>query len=197
MVRDQDPAPRAPARSSRSWCDPRPSGRRSRTGACLTVMLAVAVVALGFPRGLPASDGTSPLPPPPPAGPAEPLCILGSDMRVHRFKVEIADDDLTRQRGLMFRRELARDRGMLFWYGSERPVRMWMKNTFIPLDMLFIDRAGRVVSIAERTEPRSERIIHSGRLASAVLELSAGEVAARRLAVGNRVLHRYFEEPCP
>ena len=77
------------------------------------------------------------------------------------FSVEVMRDDQQRARGLMFRRSLGADRGMLFDFKVEQPVMMWMKNTYIPLDMIFIARDGKIVSIAENTEPLSERTIPS------------------------------------
>jgi uncharacterized membrane protein (UPF0127 family) len=110
----------------------------------------------------------------------------------HRFSVEVMRDDAQRARGLMFRRYLPADRGMLFDFKREEPISMWMKNTFISLDMIFADRTGRIVSIAQDTEPLSERIIPSGEPAYAVLEVNAG--TARRLGIkpGDRLRHPMF-----
>lgn len=111
---------------------------------------------------------------------------------LHRFAVEVMRTEPQRQRGLMFRRSLPRDRGMLFTFESERPITMWMKNTFLPLDMIFIAREGRVVGLAENTEPLSERIISSGAAAFGVLELNAGAAAEIGLKVGDKVRHPVF-----
>jgi len=110
----------------------------------------------------------------------------------HRFSVEVMRDDAQRARGLMFRRYLPADRGMLFDFKREEPISMWMKNTFISLDMIFADRTGRILSIAQDTEPLSERIIPSGGPAYAVLEVNAG--TARRLGIkpGDRLRHPMF-----
>lgn len=111
----------------------------------------------------------------------------------HRFAVEVMRNDEDRARGLMFRRFLPADRGMLFDFTREEPVMMWMKNTFIPLDMIFIARDGSIVSIAENTEPMSERTIPSGRPALAVLEVNAGTAARLGLKAGDRVEHALFK----
>jgi uncharacterized membrane protein (UPF0127 family) len=112
----------------------------------------------------------------------------------HEFKVEIADTPKTRARGLMFRKSMAADRGMLFDFKVERPVSMWMKNTYLALDMVFIGRDGRVVGVAADAEPLSERIISSPAPAYAVLELNAGAARQISLAPGDQVRHRMFKQ---
>ena len=107
----------------------------------------------------------------------------------HRFRVELALTPLERSQGLMFRETLEADAGMLFVYEAERPVTMWMKNTLIPLDMLFLARDGTVLSLAENAVPLSEAVISSGLPAKAVLELPGGTVARLGLAPGDQVLH--------
>ncbi len=104
-----------------------------------------------------------------------------------RFTVEVARTVDQRQRGLMYRTELARDGGMLFVFDQPGEVRMWMKNTLIPLDMLFIEEDGRILSIARRTTPLSEKTIASGGPVSAVLELAAGTAERLGIAPGDRV----------
>lgn len=110
----------------------------------------------------------------------------------HRFAVEVALTPVQRERGLMFRAELPPDGGMLFVHEEERVVHMWMKNTLIPLDMLFLAADGTIVRIAAETEPLSTRIISSGDPAKGVLELKGG--TARRLGIvpGDRVVHPAF-----
>lgn len=106
---------------------------------------------------------------------------------VHRFSVEVARTPRQQAQGLMFRRRLDPGTGMLFVHRREAMRSMWMKNTFVPLDMLFIDRAGRIVHVVERAPPLSTASIPSRRPAAAVLELNAG--TAQRLGVrpGDRV----------
>lgn len=92
----------------------------------------------------------------------------------------------------MYRRRLGRDAGMLFIYRPPEQVAMWMKNTLIPLDMLFIAADGRIVKIVQRTVPRSLESIPAGQPVSAVLELNGGTSARLKLAVGDRILHPAF-----
>lgn len=108
---------------------------------------------------------------------------------VHSFEIEIATNDEQRARGLMFRNEMAADAGMLFLYRRDRVLTMWMANTYLPLDMLFIGSDGRIVRIAENTIPLSRTTISSRNRARAVLELNAG--TARRLGInaGDRVVY--------
>jgi uncharacterized membrane protein (UPF0127 family) len=107
----------------------------------------------------------------------------------HTIRAEIADTAAKRELGLMFRRSLPEDQGMLFLFGAERVIEMWMKNTHISLDMIFIASNGTVVSIAKNTEPFSESIISSGSPASAVLEVNAGVAHRLSLKVGDKVIH--------
>ncbi|MEW6487492.1 MAG: DUF192 domain-containing protein [Thermodesulfobacteriota bacterium] len=110
----------------------------------------------------------------------------------YRFAVEVAATPLHRERGFMFRTELAPDAGMLFVHEAEREVAMWMKNTLIPLDMLFLAADGTIVRIEESTEPLSLRTISSGAPVKGVLELPGG--TSRRLGIvpGDRVVHSAF-----
>jgi hypothetical protein len=110
----------------------------------------------------------------------------------HAFMVEVARTDEQRARGLMFRQSMPIDRGMLFDFKTEQPVMMWMRNTYISLDMIFITRDGVVINIAENTEPLSERTIPSARPAFAVLELNAGVTRKIGLKPGDRINHPLF-----
>ncbi len=112
----------------------------------------------------------------------------------HPLFVEVMRTEAERERGLMFRRSLPQDHGMLFDFDAERPVQMWMKNTFIPLDMIFISRSGKVVGLAENTEPLSERIISSGAPAAGVIEVNAGAAARIGLKIGDRIRHPLFSK---
>jgi hypothetical protein len=125
-------------------------------------------------------------------GALESLSIVTASGR-HDFSVEVMRTDAGRERGLMFRRYLPRDRGMLFDFGVEQPIMMWMKNTYLPLDMIFIARTGRVIGIAADTEPLSETIIRSEAPAYAVLEVNAGTAARIGLKIGDRVRHPMFQ----
>lgn len=106
------------------------------------------------------------------------------------FTVEVAVDSLQRQQGLMFRKNMASNAGMLFDFGSSRDVAMWMKNTLIPLDMLFIDDKGVVRHIHEGAKPHDETPLPSGGPVKFVLELNGGAVKTHNIAVGNQVLSR-------
>lgn len=111
---------------------------------------------------------------------------------VRHFSVEVMRTDAEREKGLMFRRFLPADRGMLFDFKSEQPVMMWMKNTYLPLDMIFIRRDGTISHIAENAEPLSERIIPSGGPAFAVLEVNAGTARKLGIAPGDKVVNAMF-----
>lgn len=113
---------------------------------------------------------------------------------VHIFSVEMATTEEEKQKGLMYRRELADGKGMLFDFSPEQQISMWMKNTYISLDMIFIRADGRILRIAENTEPESTRVISSGGLARAVLEVPAGTAQKYGIAPGDRVSHPLFSK---
>lgn len=118
--------------------------------------------------------------------------VVTADGRHHRFTVEVATTPEQLAQGLMYRRKMAADAGMLFDFRMERPVSMWMRNTLMPLDMLFIAKDGKVVGFKERAVPGSEEIISAPGMIRAVLELNGGTVARLGLAVGDRVVHPIF-----
>jgi len=109
------------------------------------------------------------------------------------FSIEIADDPAEQARGLMYRPALPADAGMLFVYDRPSPASFWMRNTMIPLDMIFIDDTGRVESIAERTDPYSERVSSSQGDVRAVLEINGGLSRALGIGPGDQVIHPAFE----
>ena len=111
---------------------------------------------------------------------------------IHEFSVELASNDAEREKGLMYRRFMPPDRGMLFDFKREEPVMFWMKNTYIPLDMIFISRAGVVTNIAANAEPLSERLIPSGGPCYGVLELNGGAAASISVRPGDKVRHPIF-----
>jgi hypothetical protein len=123
--------------------------------------------------------------------PVEPLTITTAS-GPHVFSAEVMRTDEQRARGLMFRRYMPADRGMLFDFKEEQPVMMWMKNTYLPLDMVFIARNGTVINVAENTEPMSERTIPSAGPAYAVLEVNAGTAKRIGLKRGDKVSHALF-----
>ncbi|MEM6625870.1 MAG: DUF192 domain-containing protein [Pseudomonadota bacterium] len=110
----------------------------------------------------------------------------------HTFRVEIADDPEETSRGLMNRETLAADAGMLFDFGAPREANMWMKNTLISLDMLFLAPDGEVLAIAERARPGSLRRINPGVPVKGVLEINGGLSAELNLKPGDVVEHRIF-----
>ena len=116
-----------------------------------------------------------------------PLTIETSAGLSLAFRVELARTEAERAQGLMYREKLAPDAGMLFVYPTDRPVAFWMKNTLIPLDMLFIKRDGTILSIAERAVPLSEVTISSGGPVAAVLEVNGGTVSHLGIRPGDRV----------
>jgi hypothetical protein len=117
----------------------------------------------------------------------EGLEIHRQDGRILKFVVEIATDNAEREQGLMNRRAMKTDRGMLFDFGTSRPVYMWMKNTYLPLDMLFISDAGKITHIRANTLPLSEDIIDSHGLVRFVLEINSGISDTLGIKVGDTV----------
>ena len=144
----------------------------------LVVIAALAIVGLYKPAA---------------AAEFQPLEIV-TKSGVRMFSVEIAKTDEERATGLMYRKELADGRGMLFDFTPEQQVSMWMKNTFVSLDMVFITGDGRVLRIAENTEPQSLKIISSGGPARAVLEVVAGTAKKYGIAPGDQVVHPLFKK---
>jgi len=125
---------------------------------------------------------------------AEPQTLeIVSRSGVHVFAVELAATPEARARGLMFRKELPEGRGMLFDFRPDQEVSMWMRNTYISLDMIFIRPDGRILRIVENTEPLSERIIPSQGRVRAVLEVAAGTARRLGIAPGDRVAHPLFD----
>lgn len=110
----------------------------------------------------------------------------------HRFTVELAVSPAEIQRGLMFRESLADDAGMLFFYQQCRLAQFWMKNTLIPLDMIFIEADGRIARITAMAEPQSLEIRASGVPVNGVLEIAGGRAAALGIAPGDHVRHPLF-----
>ncbi|WGF89348.1 DUF192 domain-containing protein [Marinivivus vitaminiproducens] len=124
--------------------------------------------------------------------------LLETQSGQHALSVELAVTREQRAQGLMFRRALAPDAGMLFDFGRTGPVGMWMRNTYIPLDMLFLDETGHVTQIASDTEPFSEAVIAADRPVRGVLEVPAGTAARLSVEPGDRLVHPLFGgDPAP
>ena len=154
--------------------------RRGLLGALTGLVLLAACAGAGAPRDAKGD-------------PLEPLTITTSSGE-HRFMVEIADDDAERQRGLMFRDPLADDRGMLFQFPDVAERGFWMHNTPSPLDIIYIDPRGRIVSIAKNATPQSDAVLPSNGPASGVLELRAGRTDEIGAKAGDQVRHPFFAE---
>lgn len=112
---------------------------------------------------------------------------IASDGTVNQFTVEVAETDRQRAKGLMFRETMAADHGMLFIFEGEGERYFWMKNTPLPLDIIYISRAGAIVSIAADTTPYSEKVIPSNGAAKYVLELNAGTAQKLGISAGDTV----------
>jgi uncharacterized membrane protein (UPF0127 family) len=128
-----------------------------------------------------ASDATLPVHP-------EPL-VVETKGGERSFTIEVADDPAERERGLMFRESMADDHGMLFVFERERDVGFWMKNTPMPLDLIFISGEGTIKAI-RRGQPFSESLITAGLPVRFVLELKAGTALANGIATGDKVRHK-------
>ena len=111
---------------------------------------------------------------------------------IYDFDIELALDDSHRQYGLMFRTSLPEMNGMLFIYDDKKRISMWMKNTFIPLDILFITEDGQIMRIAKSQQPRSLSLIRSGGEAKAVLELNGGLTDKLNIEVGDEIIYPVF-----
>jgi uncharacterized membrane protein (UPF0127 family) len=123
--------------------------------------------------------------------PTSELTIVSSTGR-HRFKVEVAETPAQMTQGLMFRRSLAPDAGMLFDYKKPTAAAMWMRNTLIPLDMLFVDTHGRIVNIHQRAVPQSLDVIAAAAPVRAVIELNGGTAERLGIEPGDQVVHPIF-----
>src|SRR5512137_809727 len=121
------------------------------------------------------------------ASPGGPRIVLESGGKSHVVKVELADTDPKRERGLMFRKELPDGQGMLFLFDEEREHTFWMKDTLIPLDLIFVDGAGRVTGIVARARPLTLEPRRGGGMSRVVLEVPGGWAAANGVKVGDRM----------
>jgi len=118
--------------------------------------------------------------------------VVTTDQGDITFATEIATSDETRSRGLMFRRSMGEREAMMFYWQDPRVVSMWMRNTYIPLDMLFVAADGIVVHVESNTVPHSLDVISAGREVSAVMEIVAGSAAKLGIKPGTRLIHRFF-----
>lgn len=158
-------------------------GKRAWVFARLMAVLAVGLLPV---MTLAAEDGA--------AGGAGPACRpdtvhLRGAWGEARFAVTVADDRRERARGLMNVESMPRGAGMLFVYERPQPARFWMKNTLIPLDMLFADATGTVRRIKHQAEPGSERLIPGGDAVQYVLEINGGLARTFGIAEGSQMRH--------
>jgi uncharacterized protein len=158
-------------------CSRRPDPNRIR-GFAVAVALAVAWLMAPLPAGSTEQQTLE----------------IVSKSGVHVFSVELAITDEERQKGLMFRRSLPESTGMLFDFKRDQDISMWMRNTYVSLDMIFIRADGRIQRIAENTETESDRIIPSGGPVRAVLEVVAGTAKKFGIAAGDRVASPIFRK---
>ena len=121
------------------------------------------------------------------------LSIITSNGSRHNFLVEVARTEEEKKIGLMFRKTLAKNAGMLFLYKREALRLMWMKNTFIPLDILFIDKKGVIKRVVKRTVPHSLATISSRQSVLAVLELRGGITSSLDIKKGDRIEYPAFK----
>lgn len=116
-----------------------------------------------------------------------PLSILSKDEKRHDFQVLVAKDSISQARGLMFKKKISDDFGMLFDFGEEKEVKMWMKNTYISLDMLFINDLKEIVFIVKETEPLSLKIISAPKKVRYVLEIKGGISSRLGIDPGDKI----------
>ena len=162
-------------------------GRAAASLLALTVLFALHDVPLyASPRVIEARPLQS--------FPRERIAVETRSARRHVFDAWRADTDDTRAQGLMFVEHLAPEQAMIFIYDPPRNVSMWMRNTYVPLDMLFADRAGCIVKVAANATPLSLDTIPAGKPVVYVVEIPAGTAAARGITVGDRVV-RFEADP--
>ncbi len=151
-----------------------------RVAWVLSVLLLVAGIGM-FPHPSEAADKR------------EKLVVLSASGPVS-FMVEVARNSEDRAKGLMYRKSMPMEHGMLFDFEHEQLIMMWMKNTFLPLDMLFIQKNGRILKIVRKTKPLSLEVIESGGRVRAVLEVNGGVADLRGIKRGDLVLHPIFKK---
>lgn len=121
--------------------------------------------------------------------------IIQTKNSAEKYNIKLAISEAEQEYGLMYRKELPENYGMLFIANPPQVMKMWMKNTLIPLDMLFIDNAGKIIYIAENTNPASLDIISAGEVKSkAVLEISGGQAEKKNIKIGDKIIYKAFEK---
>lgn len=118
--------------------------------------------------------------------------IIETQEGIHSFIMELALNDAAQETGLMHRTSLGENEGMLFVFETPRIITMWMKDTPISLDMLFIDETGKIIDITTHAKPNSLEYITPSLLTKGVIEVKAGTVEAKQIKPGDRVISPYF-----
>jgi uncharacterized membrane protein (UPF0127 family) len=160
-------------------------------GRKISCVLGTLMMLLGANAALPEAAAPEPLT----AFPQSLLAIKSVTGKVVNFKIWTADTERREQQGLMFIRDLDEHAGMLFMFPQNQPVTMWMKNTYISLDLLFLNARGKIDYIAAGATPLSEAIIGPPTPEYAVLELKGGACERLGIKVGDVVLHKNFKTP--
>ncbi len=167
---------------------------RSHFFAARVLLAAGLLFAAGAATAQSPAPPQSPAPEPLSAFPQSLLAIRTNSGKVVNFKIWEADTPKREEQGMMFIREMDEHTGMLFMFPQNKPVTMWMKNTYVSLDLLFLNARGKIDYIAERATPLSETIIGPAGPESAVLELKGGACEHFGIKVGDRVLHKKFKK---
>ena len=126
------------------------------------------------------------------ADPTRQLTIIARDGRAHIFEIELALTPQQQAQGLMDRTEMPKDHGMLFYFGSEAKRSFWMKNTLIPLDMVFIRSNGVIANVRDSAVPNDLTSVHSDGEVAAVLELNGGVAKKLGIVAGDKAMHPFF-----
>ncbi|WP_374470465.1 DUF192 domain-containing protein [Phenylobacterium sp.] len=161
-------------------------GRRALAALALSLVLAPAAQAQDIPRQDPARCKAQPE-----ITPLQPLQIVTQRGRAS-FQVEVAATEKQRQYGMMCRKSMAPDRGMLFAFSRPQEMAFWMRNTLIPLDIIYIRPNGVVLSVVANARPLDESLLPSNGVAIAALEIPGGRAAQLGILPGDRVIHRMF-----
>lgn len=169
----------------------RATARRIAVAVLLAAALQVASSAIAPVRADTPAANFMPLHEPLERYPQSDVKVL-SGAKTHSFRVWIADTPARREQGLMWIRSLPPDRGMLFVFERPQPMSFWMKNTYVPLDLLFVAPDGRVIRVAENAKPQSLENIDSLGIALGVLELKGGTARRLGLKTGDRLQHPAF-----
>ncbi len=120
------------------------------------------------------------------------LIVIKTQNSEYIFNVEVAETALERSRGLMYREQLKQNEGMLFIYPEKQIIKMWMKNTFIPLDMIFIDENGKIIKIIKMTSPKDLTPIGPEVKLKSVLEINGGLSSYLNINIGDKIIYPYL-----